>query len=94
MLLTSDQVDRLETDALRLLEDVGLFVETERVAALMCKRGCKPLPNGRLHIPREQSWPSNGSASRATRRSCLSASPQNPLAPSETEMCPQITLLD
>ena len=53
MLLTDDQMDRIELEALRLLEDVGLFVETEKVAALMCERGCKTLPNGRLRIPRE-----------------------------------------
>ena len=53
MVLNDSQIERIETEALRLLEEVGLFVETERVAELMCERGCKPLPNGRLRIPRE-----------------------------------------
>jgi len=53
MLLTDDQVARLEAEALRLLEDVGLRVETDEIADILQKRGCKPLANGRLRIPRE-----------------------------------------
>jgi len=53
MLLSDAQIERIEAEALRLLEDVGLLVETEQVADLMVEQGCTPLPSGRLRIPRE-----------------------------------------
>ena len=53
MLLDDPQLDRLEAEVLSLLDNVGLRVAHDEVAALLEKRGCRPGPKGRLRIPRE-----------------------------------------
>lgn len=52
MKLTDDQLDRLEDAVYRLLEDVGMEVETPALEDNLCAAGCKPLSSGRLSIPR------------------------------------------
>ena len=53
MLLDTLQLDRLEAEVLNLLENTGLGVAHDEVAALLEKRGCRPAAKGRLRIPRE-----------------------------------------
>ncbi|MCD6416058.1 MAG: trimethylamine methyltransferase family protein [Planctomycetes bacterium] len=52
MLLNESQVDRLETEVFKLLEDVGLGVRNDEITAMMLKAGCTQAPTGRLLIPR------------------------------------------
>ncbi len=52
-MLTQSQLERLRDDVVRLLGDVGMRVEHEKMQGDMLAAGCELSPSGRVRIPRK-----------------------------------------
>ena len=83
MLLNDAELDRIEIEVFRLLEDVGLDVRDDEITRLLLESGCKSLPNGRLRIPRELA--SEVVAFQQARCSAPASEPAGPQRPAALE---------